>query len=258
MVLKPWDQRKETAFQLLPQVQAKLGAIPGIEMFPVMPPALPGGGNFPVEIVLLSTEEPERMLEFAKQLQAKAMESGKFFFPPIIDTKIDQPQAEVVIDHDKVAALGLNLAGRRRRSLRHVRRQFRQPFQHRRARLQSHSADQARRAPESRASSRTSTSPARTTSSSRSARSPPFEKRPCRAPSIACSSSTRSRSAASPACPLDQALKFLEGEAAKILPKGYTIDYTGESRQLRVEGDKFLPAFRPRHRPHLSRPRRAV
>ena len=43
--------------------------------------------------------------------------------------------------------------------------------------------------------------------------------------------------------PLDQALKFLEGEAAKILPKGYTIDYTGESRQLRVEGDKFLPAF---------------
>jgi multidrug efflux pump len=43
--------------------------------------------------------------------------------------------------------------------------------------------------------------------------------------------------------PLDQALKILEGEAARILPKGYTVDYTGESRQLRVEGDKFLPAF---------------
>ncbi|HEX8679538.1 MAG TPA: efflux RND transporter permease subunit, partial [Chthoniobacterales bacterium] len=35
MVLKPWDQRKETAFELLPQVQAKLGTVPGIEMFPV-------------------------------------------------------------------------------------------------------------------------------------------------------------------------------------------------------------------------------
>ena len=46
-----------------------------------------------------------------------------------------------------------------------------------------------------------------------------------------------------PAAPLDQALKFLEDEAAKILPKGYTIDYTGESRQLRIEGNKFLPAF---------------
>ena len=43
--------------------------------------------------------------------------------------------------------------------------------------------------------------------------------------------------------PLDQALKLLEDEAAKILPAGYSIDYTGESRQLRVEGDKFLPAF---------------
>jgi multidrug efflux pump len=43
--------------------------------------------------------------------------------------------------------------------------------------------------------------------------------------------------------PLDQALSFLEGEAAKVLPKGYVIDYTGESRQLRVEGDRFLPAF---------------
>ncbi len=43
--------------------------------------------------------------------------------------------------------------------------------------------------------------------------------------------------------PLDEALRFLEGEASKILPKGYMIDYTGESRQLRVEGNKFLPAF---------------
>ena len=43
--------------------------------------------------------------------------------------------------------------------------------------------------------------------------------------------------------PLDESLKYLEGEAAKILPKGYAIDYTGESRQLRTEGDKFLPAF---------------
>ncbi|MEZ4526134.1 MAG: efflux RND transporter permease subunit [Desulfobacterales bacterium] len=43
--------------------------------------------------------------------------------------------------------------------------------------------------------------------------------------------------------PLDEALRFLEKEAAEILPKGYTVDYTGESRQLREEGNKFLPAF---------------
>ena len=46
-----------------------------------------------------------------------------------------------------------------------------------------------------------------------------------------------------PARSIDAALKFLEDEARKILPKGYVIDYTGESRQLRTEGDKFVPVF---------------
>jgi len=46
-----------------------------------------------------------------------------------------------------------------------------------------------------------------------------------------------------PVRPLNQALRFLEDEAAKILPKGYVVNYTGESRQLRTEGNKFLPTF---------------
>jgi multidrug efflux pump len=43
--------------------------------------------------------------------------------------------------------------------------------------------------------------------------------------------------------PLNEALGFLEQESAKILPQGYSVNYTGESRQLRVEGSKFLPAL---------------
>jgi multidrug efflux pump len=46
-----------------------------------------------------------------------------------------------------------------------------------------------------------------------------------------------------PPIPLDQALGFLETEARKILPQGTTIDYAGESRQLRTEGGKFLGTF---------------
>jgi multidrug efflux pump len=50
-----------------------------------------------------------------------------------------------------------------------------------------------------------------------------------------------------PPVPLDRALGFLEDEARKILPQGFTIDYAGESRQLRTEGGKFLGTFlRPR------------
>jgi multidrug efflux pump len=42
---------------------------------------------------------------------------------------------------------------------------------------------------------------------------------------------------------LDAALTFLEKTAKEILPPGYTVDYTGESRQFRHEGGKFLPAL---------------
>ena len=42
---------------------------------------------------------------------------------------------------------------------------------------------------------------------------------------------------------LDQALTFLETEAKALMPSGFFIDYAGESRQLRVEGSKFLGTF---------------
>jgi multidrug efflux pump len=38
-------------------------------------------------------------------------------------------------------------------------------------------------------------------------------------------------------------LAVLEETAARLLPQGYHLDYTGESRQLRQEGSKFLPAM---------------
>ena len=94
MVVKPWDERKRNIFQILPEVQQKLQGIPGIQIFPVTPPALPGGGQFPVEFILASTAETAQILDFAQQLQLKAMKSGMFAFPPQIDVKIDQPQSE--------------------------------------------------------------------------------------------------------------------------------------------------------------------
>ena len=46
-----------------------------------------------------------------------------------------------------------------------------------------------------------------------------------------------------PQVPLDQALGFLENEIKPKLPQGFTIDYAGQSRQLRVEGSRFLGTF---------------
>ncbi len=242
MGLQPWGERKVTAFALLPQVQAKLAAIPGIQMFPVLPPALPGGGNFPVEFVLVSTAEPERILEFANQLKAKAAESGMFAFPPIIDTKIDQPQSELVLDRDKVATLGLNLqdvgadisamvggnyvnrmniAGRSYKVIPQIQRVDRlNPDQ---------LEDIYVTGPDGGLIKLSTVAQVVRSTVPRSLN----RLQQLNAVKI---SGVAIR-------PLDQALTFLETEAAKILPPGYSIDYTGESRQLREEGNKFLPAF---------------
>ena len=42
---------------------------------------------------------------------------------------------------------------------------------------------------------------------------------------------------------LEEGLHVLENAAAKVLPPGSRVDYTGESRQLRQEAGKFLPAM---------------
>jgi multidrug efflux pump len=46
-----------------------------------------------------------------------------------------------------------------------------------------------------------------------------------------------------PGVTLDQALSFLETEARASLPPDVTLDYAGESRQLRSEGGRFLGTF---------------
>ena len=109
MVLKPWGERKRTAAQILPEAQAMVNKIPGIRLFMVTPSPIPQPDNFPVNLVISATAEPEQILEVATRLQQMAATNGMFAFPPQIDTKIDQPEMELIIDRDKVAALGLNL-----------------------------------------------------------------------------------------------------------------------------------------------------
>ena len=110
MVTVPWNERERTIFDIYPEVQGKVAAVPGVQVLPLLRPALPGGGIFPVEFVIASTADTELILGFAQEIARKAAESGKFAFPPVVDVKVDQPQAEINVDRDKVAALGLDLS----------------------------------------------------------------------------------------------------------------------------------------------------
>ena len=109
MVTKPWSERKRTSQQLLAASTGPLSKIPGIRVIPLTPPALPGGGNFPVDFVIASSAEPEQVSELAAQIVQKAMASGMFIFADV-DVKFDQPQTEVVFDRDKLRSQGVDLS----------------------------------------------------------------------------------------------------------------------------------------------------
>jgi len=74
-----------------------------------LPPALPNPGLFPVEVVLSSTAEHAQLVQYADQLAIEAMASHQFAFPPIVDVRIDQANAEIVIDRSKAASMGVTM-----------------------------------------------------------------------------------------------------------------------------------------------------
>src|SRR6266550_6305317 len=114
MVTAPFHERTRGIQQIYLDVSKKASQIAGVRFIPLVPPALPGSGEgFPVELVIVSTEEPARIAEFAQQLMQKAFTSGKFMFADT-DLKFDQPQARVVFNRDKLRAQGVDLgqAGR--------------------------------------------------------------------------------------------------------------------------------------------------
>ena len=242
LVLKPWGERKRTVFQITPDVQGKISRIPGVRSFAATPPALPGGGQFPVEFVIGATAEPDLILKYAEMIQTNAAASGMFAFPPTIDTKIDQPEMELVMDRDKVAALGLNMATVGADLATLVGGNFVNRFS-----LDGRSykvIPQIKRVERLNASQLESTYvkgpngqlvPLSTFATLHKKTGPRTLNRFQQFNAVKISGVAIR--------PLDEALRYLETEAAKVLPKGYKIDYTGESRQLRVEASKFLPAF---------------
>jgi multidrug efflux pump len=243
MVTKPWSDRKKSTQQLQLEAGAKLGQIPGIRVISLVPPPLPGGGNFPVDFVIASTVEPERLTQFANDLVQKAFASGVFMFADS-DLKFDQPQAEVVFDRDKLRSQGVDLgqAGRDLSTMLGGNYVNRFSIQGRSYKVIPQVKRAERLTPDQLADIYVSGAngklvPLSTFATLKTTTQPRDLKR------FQQLNAVRIQGVIPPGVPLDTALKVLETEAAKILPQGFTVDYAGESRQLRVEGSKFLFTF---------------
>jgi multidrug efflux pump len=108
-VLKPWNQRDRKSVAMSQVLSGAAGRIAGLDTAAFVPPALPGSGaGLPVQFVVGSTEEHGRVFDVANDLLLRAMMSGRFMYGDH-DLKFDLPQAEIVIDRDKAAALGISM-----------------------------------------------------------------------------------------------------------------------------------------------------
>ncbi|MFT4653462.1 MAG: multidrug efflux pump [Kangiellaceae bacterium] len=233
----PLSQRSQNVQDMYWQAFGSLSQVPGIKAYPVLDSALPTAGNFAVELVVLSTDPFEDMKKYADQMVQAANQSGKFLFADT-DLKIDLPQVRFNLNRTLIADLGLDLASVNRQLSTMLSGDFVNRYNQdgRAYRVIPMLSPTERLNPQAImdlqirigdgsiipfsaiAELQTETAP-RVLSK--------FEQK----------NAFRIFGEVIPGTTKEQGLKVLEDIASQMLPQTYTIDYAGESRQIRLEGN---------------------
>lgn len=246
-ILKPWSERSRTTIQVQESLLPHAAKVTGINSIVTVPEPLPSGGQYPIEFVLRSTANHRQMLDYAEQLvlfantEANAGGGAPTFYFADSDLKFDVPEVELDIDRSKVASMGLNLSDVARdmgsmlgggyvnrfvndgRSYRVI------PQVERAERLNAQQLlDYHIRGPQGQLI------PVSTVASLKESVQPRVLNRFQQLNSVKIYGVGPS---------IDNALKKLETKAKEILPPDYSIDYAGQSRQLRTEGNSLWITF---------------
>ncbi len=244
LVLKPWDERSQKQSSMKKPLQTKLNQIPGLKSFAVTPPALPGGGSGPpVQFVVKSTADFTSLLDVSNKILNKAQKSGLFVF---LDNtlKINHPEIIIDINRSKASDLGLDMRtigsslnsalsggsvnyfdmmGQSYQVIPQLDRRFRlNPDQIRQINIRTASGNMV---------------PLSTfthlTKNVRPNDSTHFQQL----------NSATIQAIVRPNSTLGEGIEFLQKTAQEILPKGFFIDYAGQSRQYMQENSNLILAF---------------
>jgi multidrug efflux pump len=244
LVLKPWDKRDTTQFKLKKPLQNKLDQVTGLRSYAMIPPALPGGGEgTPVQFVIKTTSDFHSLLDISEKLLQRANSSGLFIYSNS-SLKYNQPQFDLQINHSKASDLGLDLItigknissalsgnyvnffdlqGRSYKVIPQLERRFRLTIEQiNQIYLRT---KQGQMVPLSTIAT-------------------PIEKiQPNALTHFQQLNSATIQAILRPGTTLGDGLKFLQEQAKEILPKGFTYDYAGQSRQYIQEGNSLVLAF---------------
>lgn len=235
----PWSERDRRTHDILGDAFMSVSAIPGVRAIPVMPPPLPGAGQFDVEMIITSSDEADEMVGYAGALVGAAFQSGKFLYADT-DLKLDLPQTRINIDREKVADLGLDMAsigqdlsvllsGNYVNRFNYDGRSYKViPQVEDSGRVTSDSLLQLKvRAADGGLVPISSFVTLETIAAPRALNR--FQQR----------NSAKIYGVVAPGVTKSEALAALEAAARQVLPRGYGVDYAGESRQLRKEGSSL-------------------
>jgi multidrug efflux pump len=242
-ILQPWDQRQTTAMDMVPRLQMKLAQIPGIQAFAFQLPPLPGTSGMPVQFVISGMSHYEVLFDLINQLKTAAQKSGLFMVVDK-DLEFNNPQLHLAINHSKANFLGVkmedvgftlallmsghfinrfNLEGRSYQVIPQVPREFRlypdllKEFY-------------VRTAKGGLVPLSTFTQSKLTVNANQL-----FQFNQLNSATLS--------AILMPGTTMGKAIEFLENEARKILPRGFTWDYLSESRQYIQEGNALLITF---------------
>ncbi len=109
VILKPYAERRRSATQIQGDLQRLWNRVAGARIAAFQFPSLPGTSGLPVQFVITTTQPFQNLNDVVAAVMKKAREDHKFYY---IDTdlKVDMPQANLIVDDAKIAALGLTKA----------------------------------------------------------------------------------------------------------------------------------------------------
>ena len=241
-VLKPWSERDRSTKQVLEQsLQPKISEVTGLNVFALIPPALPSaGGDGGSEFIIGGIGSLQQLQELADAVLAKAYASKRFIFLDK-DLKIDKPRIEVQIDRDKAASLGIDMRTLSADMSAMLSGGYANRFamQNRSYRViaQVQRSDRLNAEQLTNYYTRTRTGeliPLSTLVTLKESAQPQVLNRFQQLNSVAIIFAPR------PGVTKGEALAVLEQAAKEVLPQGYSVDYAGESRQFKQEGTTML------------------
>jgi len=237
------SDRDFTTQEMVGQVYGTLASSSGLNPLPILPPPLPTSGQFDIEFVVKSSSPYEEMKGYADKLIGAAFQSGKFLYADT-DLKIDLPQIELQLNRQKIADLGMNIADVSNQLSIILSSNYVNRFDDNGKAYQviPIASNEIRSKPESLLSLNVK-SPANQLIPVSSFATLKWRTVPRQLSTFGQQNSFRIFGGVLPGTTKEQALAALEEAAAEILPTSYTMDYAGESRQLREEGSSLIGAM---------------